>query len=357
MRRLLGYRRFEGLAAARAITRLYGASRLFVNFFQPSFKLAGKQRDGAKVTKRYHPPQTPCERLLQSDTIPMAAKSKLREIAAELDPLKLLEEMRAVQAYLAALSDGETPPPMTSEPPNLAAFVASLSSAWHVGEIRPTFSIEAKPRYLRGLERVSAPALVPSPTAIPQAATAPVPTPASANTREEKPQPVYAKPGHARVQALRMVWPIVCRRLEGFPNINAMQLFDELCIQFPGRFTRKQYKTLLRRVNQWRQDARARGVVIGPKTYRRLSDKPRGRRRDIFKDHWEEMVQCLEQRPDQTAVELLIEFQARYPGRYSLRQLNTLQKRVRMWRQQAVQRLLGEVASNILGEATGSKIT
>jgi len=40
IRKLLGYQRFEGLAAARAITRLYGASRLFVNFFQPSFKLA-----------------------------------------------------------------------------------------------------------------------------------------------------------------------------------------------------------------------------------------------------------------------------------------------------------------------------
>jgi transposase InsO family protein len=352
VRKLLGYRRFEGLAAARAITRLYGASRLFVNFFQPSFKLAGKRRDGAKVTKRYHPPQTPCERLLQSDSIPMPAKSKLREISAELDPLKLLEELRAVQAHLAALSDGETPPPMTSEPPNLAAFVASLSSAWHAGEIRPTFSIEAKPRYLRGLERISAAAPVPSPTAIPQATTPSVPTPVSATMRTEKPQPVYAEPGHARVQALRMVWPIVSRRLEGFPNINAMQLFDELCIQFPGRFTRKQYKTLLRRVNQWRQDARARGVVIGAKTYRRHSDKPRGRRPDIFKGHWEEMVQCLEQRPDQTALELLIEFQARYPGRYSLRQLYTLQKRVRMWRQQAIQRLLAEVASNILPEAT-----
>lgn len=109
VRKLLGYRRFEGLGAARAITRLYGASRLFVNFFQPSFKLAGKKRDGAKVTKRYHPPQTPCERLLQSDNIPMPAKSKLREIAAELDPLKLLEEMRAIQAYLATFRPVSSP--------------------------------------------------------------------------------------------------------------------------------------------------------------------------------------------------------------------------------------------------------
>jgi hypothetical protein len=98
VRRLLGYRRFEGLAAARAITRLYGASRLFVNFFQPSFKLASNHR-GAKVTKRYHPPLTPCDRLLQTEGIALATKDKLREVSAQLDPLKLLEEMRAVQAY------------------------------------------------------------------------------------------------------------------------------------------------------------------------------------------------------------------------------------------------------------------
>ena len=353
VRKLLGYRRFEGLAAARAITRLYGASRLFVNFFQPSFKLASKQRDGAKVTKRYHPPQTPCQRVLHSDSISMAAKTKLREVSANLDPLKLLEEMRAVQAYLAALADGETPPPMISEPPNLAAFVASLSSAWHMGEIRPTFSIEAKPRYLRGLERIPAQDRIATPVgalpATPSAVTAPQPP--------EKVQPVYAQPGEARVQALRMVWPIVCRRLESLPNINAAQLFDELCIQFPGRFTRRQYKTLLQRVNLWRRDARARGVVIDSKTYRRHNDKPRGRRPDIFKDHWEEMRRCLEERPDQTALELLVEFQARYPGQYSLPQLSTLQERVRMWRRQAVQRLISELTSNILGEAAGNKIT
>ena len=341
VRKMLGYRRFEGLAAARAITRLYGASRLFVNFFQPSFKLASKERDGAKVSKRYHPPQTPCERLLEAGNIPTDAKNKLREISKELDPLKLLEEMRAVQAYLAALADGEVPPPMTSEPPNLAAFVASLSSAWHAGETRPTFSIEAKPRYLRSLQKASTPPVVADSSTAPKQATSLVST--VSVKLQEKPQLAYAEPGHARIQALRSVWPIVCRRLEGCPNINAMQLFEELCIQFPGRFTRKQYRTLLRRVNLWRQDARARGVVIGTKTYRRFSDKPRGRRPDIFRDHWAEMTQCLEERPDQTALELLVEFQARYPGRYSMRQLYTLQKRVRAWRKEAVQRLIADV--------------
>jgi hypothetical protein len=149
VRKLLGYRRFQGIAAAQAITRLYGASRLFVNFFQPSFKLAEKHRQGAQVSKRYHPPQTPCERLLQAESLPEAARAKLREVASVLDPLKLLEEIRAVQAHLVMLADGEKPPSVIAEPPDLSVFVSSLSSAWRAGEVRPTFSVEAKPRYLR----------------------------------------------------------------------------------------------------------------------------------------------------------------------------------------------------------------
>ncbi len=61
VRRLLGYGRFEGIETARVMGRLYTAARLYVNFFQPSFKLAEKRREGAKVIKRYHAPSTPSE--------------------------------------------------------------------------------------------------------------------------------------------------------------------------------------------------------------------------------------------------------------------------------------------------------
>ena len=59
VRRLVGYGRLEGMPAAEALARLYSAARLFVNVFQPSFKLAEKTRDGARVHKRYHAPETP----------------------------------------------------------------------------------------------------------------------------------------------------------------------------------------------------------------------------------------------------------------------------------------------------------
>src|SRR5277367_4716124 len=153
VRKLLGYRRFEGIAAAQVLARLYGASRLFVNFFQPSFKLAEKHRQGAQVTKRYHPPETPCARLLQADTLGEPIKRKLREVEIALDPLQLLEEVRAMQSHLVVLADGEKiDAPM--QPPNLAEFLASLSGAWRAGEIRPTHRMESKPRYLRQIQSV-----------------------------------------------------------------------------------------------------------------------------------------------------------------------------------------------------------
>ncbi|MFZ0707749.1 MAG: transposase family protein [Candidatus Korobacteraceae bacterium] len=339
VRKLLGYKRFEGIAAAKAITRLYGASRLFVNFFQPSFKLAAKHREGAHVSKRYHPPQTPCERLLHAESTPEAAKVKLREIAGALDPLKLLEEMRAMQAHLTVLADGEVPPSTTAEPPDLAAFVAGLSSAWRAGEVRPTFSVAAKPRYLRSLQSVAQKEVSARPIVPPARVCVPI------AKLPERPQLIYAGSGKGSFHALTMVWPLVCRRLEGSPNINSSQLFEELCAQFPGRFNPYQRKTLSKRVKIWRRDARARGVIIDHLKYRNLNNKPRGRRPDPFKAHWAEMLQCLEAQPDQTAVELLIEFRARYPEHYSLRQLCTLERRVRTWRRQAVQRLMCEMTN------------
>ena len=59
VRRLVGYRRLEGLAAAAALSRLYAASRLFVNFFQPSFKLASKTRVAQRFARPTMRPRRP----------------------------------------------------------------------------------------------------------------------------------------------------------------------------------------------------------------------------------------------------------------------------------------------------------
>jgi len=69
VRRFVGYHRLEGSRAVEALARLYSATRLFVNFFQPSFKLKEKIRTGSRILKRYHAPETPTSRLLASNAV------------------------------------------------------------------------------------------------------------------------------------------------------------------------------------------------------------------------------------------------------------------------------------------------
>ena len=80
--------------------RLYAAARLYVNFFQPSFKLKEKRREGAKVIKRYHLPSTPYERALAHPKVTAAVKKRLRDQYRSLDPVALLAEIRATQEEL-----------------------------------------------------------------------------------------------------------------------------------------------------------------------------------------------------------------------------------------------------------------
>ena len=100
VRRLIGYGRFEGVETAQVLARLYAASRLHTNFFQPSFKLKEKRREGAKVIKRYHPPATPYARALAHPKLGKAVKKRLRELYRTLDPVALLAEMRDAQKEL-----------------------------------------------------------------------------------------------------------------------------------------------------------------------------------------------------------------------------------------------------------------
>jgi hypothetical protein len=71
-----------------------------------------------------------------------------------------------------------------------------------------------------------------------------------------------------RIHAFTLVWPLIERRLEGLFQLNASELLDELRVQYPGRFHLGQLAALTRRVNLWREDARARGVVIGKRSHR-----------------------------------------------------------------------------------------
>ena len=198
------------------LARLYAALRLFVNFFQPSFKLAAKTRDGAKVTKRYHPPATPCERLMADARTTEEIRQRLETLRATLDPVRLLQEIRAAQQALVRLADtpvvGDAAPPAA---PTLEQFLTGLRTAWQGGEVRPTS----------------------------------VPKPKAKRWRR-RPDPFVA------VTTVLREW------FEAEPWRTSRELFERLQAEYPGTYPDGQLRTCQRRIKEWRREAALR-LVFG----------------------------------------------------------------------------------------------
>jgi hypothetical protein len=215
VRRIVGYRRFAGLEAAAALARLYGSVRLFVNFFQPSFKLAEKSRDGAKVRKSYHPPATPYQRLMADARVSDAVKRQVKMQHDSLDPVRLLSDIRAGQRRLVEIADApETV--MVVEGPTLEQFLSGLRIAWKGGEVRPT----ARPK-----------------------------APASRKWRRT-PDPFLLVSKQLRV------W------FEAEPWRTSRELFERLQAENPGTYPDGQLRTLQRRLKEWRREM-AHRMVFG----------------------------------------------------------------------------------------------
>jgi hypothetical protein len=214
VRKIVGHERFSGIVAGQALAQLFQVVRLYVNYFQPSFKLRERVREGGRVKKLYHPPATPCDRLLEHAAVQAKVKEALRTQRDQLDPVELLHRMRQGQAALAALSTGEPSPGPDRQ--GLSEFLAALPELWRSGEVRPTHRrTEARPRYWR--------------------------------TREDP---------------FREVWTELLLGLQKEPDCTAKVLFQRLNERYPNRFLPGQLRTLQRRISEWRHTM-ARKLVFG----------------------------------------------------------------------------------------------
>ncbi len=218
VRKLVGYERLAGLDATRALAKLYTASRLYINYFQPSFKLKSKRRDGARVEKRYHSPATPYARLMDSPHASAAVKTKLKAECDALDPVALLRDVRAAQQELhEMLSRATAEPRNVGTPVDIQTFLSSLATAWKSGEVRPTHR----------------------PTAA---------APRSWRTRRDP---------------LAEIWPAFEQWLLEDPTLTAKDLLERLLSTSPdAAINSAQLRTLQRRIKAWRAD-RAKYLVLG----------------------------------------------------------------------------------------------
>ncbi len=218
VRRLVGYGRLSGAEATEALALLYVSSRLYINFFQPSFKLKSKTRDGARVNKRYHPPATPCDRLLAHPAVGQHIKIQLTRQFESLDPVRLLHRIRLAQRTLSDIAASGPKTVVTTEPKSdVAVFLASLTTAWKDGEARPTHRKR---------------------------------TPATHWWRNV-PDP-FAD-----------AWPTLEGWLIAEPTVAASVLMDRLVAMVPDAYAGKpQLRTLQRRVKAWRSQ-RVKEMVLG----------------------------------------------------------------------------------------------
>lgn len=131
-------------------------------------------------------------------------KDKLRAVAASLDPLRLLDEIRTMQDYLAEIAAGEVPALPASRDPELETFLKSLRTAWQRGDVRPTHAVP--PKSLRDWR--------------------------------------------TRVDPFEQARPLVRRWLEAEPDRTATELFHRLQVLQPDTFADGQLRTLQRRVSR-----------------------------------------------------------------------------------------------------------
>lgn len=137
VRKLMGYVRYDSLAARDAMNDLYrNELRLLQNLFLPSVKLLRKVRVGSRLRRVYDRPQTPFERVRacpEADPVKVAQLQTLRD---QLDPFALAEAIDQKLTRLYALAHHRTRPRPQPTPPALSPVerqsIQALSEAFGI---------------------------------------------------------------------------------------------------------------------------------------------------------------------------------------------------------------------------------
>jgi len=168
----------------------------------------------------YHPPATPCDRLIAHPALAPIVKEKLAAQFLGLDPVRLLQQIRVAQQALSDIATyGPPAQPVAPKPTPtpIGEFLSSLSSAWKEGEVRPTHRKQSNaPRWWR-----------------------------------------------TRVNPFAEAWPVIEGWLIADPCASANEMMDRLAVMTPEVYgTKAQLRTPQRRVGEWWAE-RAKELVLG----------------------------------------------------------------------------------------------
>lgn len=104
VRHTLGYDRWETDQEFVILESIHADLRIYINFFQPSFKLIAKERIGNRTVKRYDLAKTPYQRILERKDISLETKARLMNLYVQLNPAELRRSIDLKTAKLWKLS-------------------------------------------------------------------------------------------------------------------------------------------------------------------------------------------------------------------------------------------------------------
>lgn len=104
VRHTVGHDRWETATELKLLKSIYDDLRLYINFFQPSFKLLGKERLGNKIRKLYDVPKTPYQRVLDHSDVSTEVKTRLSQLYLQLNPAELRRQIDLKTAKLWKIS-------------------------------------------------------------------------------------------------------------------------------------------------------------------------------------------------------------------------------------------------------------
>lgn len=111
VRQTVGYHRYDTPAELDLLNRIWALQRLLTNHFGPQQKLISKERNGAKVTKKYDLPATPFQRVLaERGTVTTTVKTTLTRENKPLNPAAIQRQIQALAAELLTLTTAKQGP-------------------------------------------------------------------------------------------------------------------------------------------------------------------------------------------------------------------------------------------------------
>jgi hypothetical protein len=111
VRTIVGYLRYDTSAELLLLNQIWVLQSQLTNYFYPQQKLVSKERDGAKVTKKYDIATTPHRRADQHEAVTGEDKAILADTYSTINPAAVQRQIQALSTELIALATAKNTPP------------------------------------------------------------------------------------------------------------------------------------------------------------------------------------------------------------------------------------------------------